>query len=302
MQKKYFLILNPKSRQISKDRSDFLEAFSQHGIEIEEIFELDKSDNLEKQLSTIDPKSSIVLVASGDGAVSSVIDYFAYTEALIGIIPMGTANSFARSLGIPLDLNESLELIKANYFTKIDLGKIGDDYFANTANIGISSLINQSVNDGAKSIFGRSAYLFSAVYHLLFATSFDLTVTDENKIKRKYRSVEILIANGQYQGGINLAPNASLKSNQINLRIIKSGFMSKFKLMVFWIGSVFGQTWFDDIIKDIEGKRFFIETNPKLPVDIDGESGIDTPFEISIAPKAINIIIKKDAYRKINEH
>ncbi|MBC7472273.1 MAG: YegS/Rv2252/BmrU family lipid kinase [candidate division SR1 bacterium] len=300
MQRKYFLILNSKSRKVSKDKSGFLKALSQHGIEIERIFELSDSNNLKKQLSTINPKSSIILIASGDGAVSSVIDYFVYTEALVGIIPMGTANSFARSLGIPSELNDALEVIKANYFTQIDLGKIGNDYFANTANIGISSLINQSVNDSTKSIFGRSAYLFSAVYHLLFAKSFDLVITDENKSKNYFRSVELLIANGQYQGGINLAPNASLKSSQINLRIVKAGFMSKFKLLVFWLGRVFGQTWFKDIIVDLEGKSFLIETKPKLRVDIDGEGGIATPFEISIAPKAINIIIKENASKKIN--
>lgn len=300
MQKKYFLILNSKSRQVSKDKSDFLKAFSQHGIEIEKIFELADPNNLKKQLSTIDPKSSVILVASGDGAVSSVIDYFAYTEALVGIVPMGTANSFARSLGIPLELGDALDVIKANYYTQIDLGKIGNDYFANTANIGISSLINQSVNDSAKSIFGRGAYLFSAVYHLLFAKSFDLVITDENKSKHYFRSLELLIANGQYQGGVNLAPNASLKSSQINLRITKSGFMNKFKLMIFWLGRIFGQTWFEDIIEDFEGKSFLIETKPKLPVDIDGEGSINTPFEISIAPKAINIIIKENASTKIN--
>ena len=115
-----------------------MKAFSRHDIKIEKIFELGDPNKLKKQLSTIDPKSSIILVASGDGAVSSVIDYFAYTDALVGIIPMGTANSFARSLEIPLELDDTLEVIKANYFTKIDLGKIGNDYFANTANIGLS--------------------------------------------------------------------------------------------------------------------------------------------------------------------
>jgi YegS/Rv2252/BmrU family lipid kinase len=298
MQRKFYLIINPKARQISKDKSSFLENFGKHNIQIEEIFELGDPSLLKEQLSRLDPKASTILVASGDGAVSSVIDYFTYSDAIVGIIPMGTANSFARSLGIPLELDSALEVIKDSYFTQIDLGKIGNDYFANTANIGISAAINQSVNDGAKGIFGRSAYLASAFYHLMTAKGFDLVITDENKIKKNYRAVELLIANGKYQGGINLAPNASLKSSQINIRIIKSSFMSKYKLMIFWLGRVFGQHWFDDIIVDFEGKNFFVETVPDLQIDIDGESSINTPFAISVAPKAINIIIQKNELTK----
>jgi YegS/Rv2252/BmrU family lipid kinase len=293
MQKKYYLILNPKSRQISKDKEGFLRAFADHDIRIEKTFQLNNSDNLKVFLAEIEPQSSVVLVASGDGTVSAVIDYFAYTEALVGIIPMGTANSFARSLGIPLDLTESLKVIKSNYYKDIDLGKIGDDYFANTANIGISALINQSVDNNAKSVFGRGAYLLSVFYHLIFAKSFELTITDENKKKHSYKCVEVLIANGKYQGGINLAPKASLENNQIHIRVIKSSFMSKFKLMIFWLGRVFEKTWFDDIVVDFEGKRFLVESNPKLQIDIDGEVGIKTPFNVSVAPKAIKIITKK---------
>lgn len=289
---KYYLIFNPKARQISSDISGFLETFNEHGIHIEEVFELGDPTKLEENLLRVDPRNSVILVASGDGGVSSVIDYFAYSEAVIGIIPMGTANSFARSLGIPLELKEALQVIKDNYYTKIDLGKIGDDYFANTANLGISALINQSVNNSAKSIFGRSAYLASAIYHLITAKGFNLIITDENKIKKEFRAVELLIANGKYQGGINLAPSASLKSSQINLRIINSSFMSKYKLMVFWLGRIFDQNWFEDIIVDLEGTSFYIETVPNLQVDIDGESSIQTPFEITIAPKSINIIIQ----------
>jgi YegS/Rv2252/BmrU family lipid kinase len=298
MNRKFYLILNPKARQISKDKSGFLESFEKHSIQIEDIFELGEPSKLKGELSKLDPKTSTILVASGDGAVSSVIDYFTYSDALVGIIPMGTANSFARSLGIPLELDSALEVIKNGYFTKIDLGKIGNDYFANTANIGISAAINQSVNDGAKGIFGRGAYLVSAVFHLMTAKGFDLIITDENKIKKYYRAVELLIANGKYQGGINLAPNASLNSSQINIRIIKSSFMSKYKLMIFWLGRMFEQHWFSDIIVDLEGKSFFVDTSPNLQVDIDGESSINTPFEISVAPKAINIIIQKNDYTK----
>jgi YegS/Rv2252/BmrU family lipid kinase len=293
MQKKYYLILNPNARQISNDNEGFLKVFADQGIKIEKVFELKKSNNLEKFLSEIEPESSIILVASGDGAVSSVIDHFAYTEAIIGIIPMGTANSFARSLGIPLDLVESLSIIKSNNCVEIDLGKIGDDYFANTANIGISALINQSVDNYAKSVFGRGAYLLSVIYHLIFAKSFGITITDKNNKKHSYKCVEVLIANGKYQGGVNLAPDASLKNNQIHLRIIKSSFMSKFKLMIFWIGRVFEQTWFEDIIVDLKGESFFVETKPILQIDIDGEASVKTPFELSVAPKAIKIITKK---------
>jgi diacylglycerol kinase family enzyme len=90
----------------------------------------------------------MVIVGGGDGTLSSNIDYFKDRDTVFAILPLGTANSFARSLHMPLDLDGAVEVIAHGEPSRIDLGCINGDYFGNSAAIGLSPLIAKSVLQG----------------------------------------------------------------------------------------------------------------------------------------------------------
>ncbi len=79
-----------------------------------------------------------IIVGGGDGTISSVIDSFAHRDVVFGLLPLGTANSFARTLSIPLNLESAVNVIVSGKVVDVDLGKIDDDYFANGAALGLS--------------------------------------------------------------------------------------------------------------------------------------------------------------------
>ena len=78
-------------------------------------------------------KAPMVIVGGGDGSLSSAVDHFIGTNTVFAILPLGTANSFARTLGIPLDLDGAIDVIAKGRRKRIDLGCIDGDYFANAA-------------------------------------------------------------------------------------------------------------------------------------------------------------------------
>src|SRR3546814_2461195 len=80
-------------------------------------------------------------------------------------LPLGTANSFARTLGIPLDLPGAVDVIANGRRARIDLGAINNDYFANVAAIGLPSLVGSTIPDGLKRVLGRHRPPKSAVLH-----------------------------------------------------------------------------------------------------------------------------------------
>jgi hypothetical protein len=72
-----------------------------------------------------------IIVGGGDGTISSVVDHFANTRLLFGVLPLGTANSFARTLGIPVNLEGAIDVLINGKVADVYLGKINEDYFAN---------------------------------------------------------------------------------------------------------------------------------------------------------------------------
>jgi diacylglycerol kinase family enzyme len=105
----------------------------------------------------------MVIVGGGDGSLSSAIDEFVGHDCVFALLPLGTANSFARTLGIPLDLDGAIATIATGRRRRLDLGIINGDYFANAAALGVSPLIGETVPHNLKRHAGRLGYLVWAI-------------------------------------------------------------------------------------------------------------------------------------------
>ena len=99
-----------------------------------------------------------IILGGGDGTISSVVDHFAYASVVFGVLPLGTANSFARTLGIPLDLAGAIDVLVNGKVANIDLAKINEDYFANGSSIGMPAIVGRATPHSLKKWLGRGAY------------------------------------------------------------------------------------------------------------------------------------------------
>jgi diacylglycerol kinase (ATP) len=107
------------------------------GIAITASYPVRHPDRLPEGVkAAIRHKGDLVIVGGGDGTISSIIDYFAYQDVVFGLLPLGTGNSFARTLGNPLTLEGAIDIIANGKVVDVDLGKVNDDYFANVISIG----------------------------------------------------------------------------------------------------------------------------------------------------------------------
>ncbi len=179
----------------------------------------------------------LIIVGGGDGTISSVVDYFAYRDVVLGILPLGTANSFARALGIPLDLAGAAEILTGGgKVADVDLGRINDDYFANTAAIGLPALVGRNMPHGLKRYFGKAGYILVGAALFARHTPFRAVLTaGRREIARIEDALDILIANGPYQGGVKVADEADPESRDLVIRIVKGG--RKTNLLKTWAAS-----------------------------------------------------------------
>jgi YegS/Rv2252/BmrU family lipid kinase len=237
-------------------------------------------------------KPDLLILGGGDGTISGLVDLMVGHDVILGVLPLGTANSFSRTLGIPLTIEGAVEVIRAGHTRRIDLGMIDGDYFANCAAMGISPQIAETVPHGLKKVLGMVGYLGWASYQFAKFRPFILHV-DDGTTKRKMRVVEVRISNGPYHGGTWLVDEASVNSGEIVVQAVRGHY--KRGLVKNWALSFFGHEARHHDTISFSGKEVHIDTEPRLPISIDGEVLAKTPITARIAAGVIEVMAPPEA-------
>jgi YegS/Rv2252/BmrU family lipid kinase len=232
-------------------------------------------------------KPDLLILGGGDGTVSGLVDLMVGHNVILGVLPLGTANSFARTLGIPLDIEGAVEVIRNGAPRRIDLGMIDGDYFANCAAMGISPQIAETVPHGLKKILGRIGYLGWATYQFTRFKPFTLIV-GEGSGETRLRVVEVRISNGPYHGGTELVDAAEVDSGEIVVQAVGGHF--KRRLVKNWAASFLRHESRHEEVTNFHGKSLKIRTEPPLPISIDGEVLAHTPVTAKIAAGIIEVM------------
>ncbi len=232
-------------------------------------------------------KPDLVILGGGDGTISGLVDLLVGHDVVLGVLPLGTANSFARTLGIPLTVEGAVEVIRAGHRRRIDLGMIDGDYFANCAAIGISPQIAETVPHGLKKVLGMVGYLGWASYQFGRFKPFTLHV-DDGTTKRKLRVVEVRISNGPYHGGTWLVDEAAVDSGEIVVQAVRGHY--KRKLAYNWAASFFGLKERHHDTISFSGHKVTVDTDPPMPISIDGEVLAKTPVTARVAAAVIEVM------------
>ena len=286
------LIVNAKSRKGQKlfkracKRLDTLPfSVDAHAVQ--------KPEHLERTVKrALAKKPDLVILGGGDGTVSGLVDLLVGQDVILGVLPLGTANSFARTLGLPLDVDGAIDVLANGVPKRIDLGMIDGDYFANCAAMGLSPQIAETVPHNLKKVLGRIGYLGWAGLQYLRFRPFILTVDDGAEEKRM-RVVEVRISNGPYHGGTWLVDEAKIDSGQIVVQAVTGRYRRT--LLKNWFANILGLSARHHDTITFSGRNLKIDTRPNLPISIDGEVLAHTPVHARIAPGAIRVMVPRDS-------
>ena len=287
------LVVNTRSRSGRDLYAEARKLLTRRGLRIEAAYPVRDPGRLPEIVhGAIAQGHKLIVVGGGDGTISSVVDHFAYRDAALGILPLGTANSFARALGIPLDLAGAAEILTGGgKIADVDLGLLNDDYFANTAAIGLPALVGRSLPHGLKRWFGKFGYILTGAVLFARHKPFRAVLTEASReIARIDDALDILIANGPYQGGVKVADEAHPESRDLVIRIVKGG--RKTDLLRTWARPILN-TRAADFTEIIRAADLVIATDPPYYVSIDGEVVTRTPVRVSVARQALLLIVPK---------
>jgi YegS/Rv2252/BmrU family lipid kinase len=230
----------------------------------------------------------MIIVGGGDGSLSSTVDDIVDRDVVFALLPLGTANSFARTLGIPLDLDGAIETIANGKRRRVDLGMIDDDYFANAAAIGLSPMIGETVPHNLKRYLGVFGYLLWALWCLVRFAPFKLIV-EENGQTHSLWATEVRIFNGRFHGGVELADDAEVDSGEIVIQAVTG--KSLFRLAWDWFAKYFRLRSRNDTTVEFHAEELRLDTRPHHKISIDGEVLARTPVRVRAAHKAIEVVV-----------
>jgi YegS/Rv2252/BmrU family lipid kinase len=290
--KEAVLIVNAHSRRGRDLFRSAVEKLREAGVTLTASYAVRNPDKLiPKVREAVRQGAPMVIVGGGDGSLSSVVDEVVDRDCVFALLPLGTANSFARTLGIPLELDGAIRTIATGRRRRIDLGMIDEDYFANCAAMGLSPMIGEGIPHQLKRYLGRVGYLIWASWCLARFHAFRLTVRGDG-IDETLWATEVRIANGGHHGGVELIESAELDSGQIVVQAVVGRRASS--LVWDWFAKYWKLPARHRTTREFHGTRLTIETRPRQRISIDGEVLAKTPVVAQVAQCAIEVVVPAD--------
>jgi len=284
--KQAILVVNAGSRRGAELFAEARDKLIAAGIELLDAKKCKTAKSMDTAIKQALKKAPMVIVGGGDGSLSSFVDYFIGKEVVFALLPLGTANSFARTMGVPLDLDGAVDVIAKGEARKIDVGCINGDYFLNAAAMGLAPKVAESVPHGLKRTLGRLGYLIWAGWSAANFRAFRVKLDDGKRTWRMW-ATEVRIANGRFHGGIELIENADLKSGEIVVQIVTGRSIAKLGWSYFALAIKLKAR--HQTVREFVASEFTLSTRPKMKVSIDGEIGEETPLKISALPDGVTI-------------
>ena len=239
----------------------------------------------------------LLILGGGDGSVSSVVDFLAHHHVVLGLLPLGTANDFARTLGIPSDIEGACQTIAAGKTVDVDLGLAGDNYFVNVASVGLGVEATRALSPWMKKSVGPLAYPAAAIKAFLSHEPFSAKLTfpdgDHEPVEHE-RLLQVAVGNGRfYGGGMVVAPESGIDDRNLDVYAIELGRHRDLIGVARYLKS--GDFIRNESVTQYRTERVRIETDPELAVNIDGEVVTRTPQDFSVAHNALKVLVPPDS-------
>ena len=285
------LLINGHSRQGREQFEKTISLLREAGVPIKEaILARDKAETKRLLEREIAEGAQMVIAGGGDGTLSMCANYLAGTPVALAALPLGTGNTFARSVGLPLKLEDAIQTIAEGHIEAIDVGKCNGEVFLNSVSLGFSASLAGALTGEVKKKLGLLAWPVTGIKMASRHRPLRLRVSSEQQTFVA-RTHQLMVANGRYvAGNFKASKRASVQDNELTVFVLGGASRGEF------IKAAFSWAFRHDF--NGPGTHFF-ETQ-KLTVrslgraataNVDGETDFKTPLEIEVWPRALRVVV-----------
>lgn len=234
-----------------------------------------------------------IVAGGGDGTVNAVAARLLDSDTVLGVLPLGTLNHFARDLGIPFELDAAVAIMAVDHVARVDVGQVDDAIFLNNSSMGLYPRMVADREHARKRLgLGKWPALARATWHALrHPSTFQAVVcVDDKQLER--RTPFIFVGNNAYVlEGFGIGQRTRLDAGLLSLYVLRP----KSTLGLVWLGvrALFGIGSHADDFDAFQAGDFRIESaHPSIDVAMDGEvRRLHTPVHYRIRPRALRVLV-----------
>ncbi|MGH6912756.1 MAG: lipid kinase [Geminicoccales bacterium] len=287
-QRTALLFANVASRQGATDLAPAIEALQAGGVRI-----LDRRTPDIQRLGTwiVEHRSDVdlAIIGGGDGTLNAAAEALIETGLPLGILPLGTANDLARTLGIPADPVGAARVIAEARIHRIDLGRVNGKHFFNVASLGLSVHVARQLGVEVKRRWGVLGYPLTLWRAISGRRSLPARIVCDG-MSMHVRSMQISIGNGRhYGGGMTIAADAAIDDGALDLVIVAP--QGVWELMRNLPALLWGRHESARRIRHWRCREIEIHTVRPIAINTDGEVTTHTPAKIDVVPGAIPVFV-----------
>ena len=260
------------------------------------------NDDLNVALKHIDQSYEHILIAGGDGTLNRVITAMKNNNINIpiGILPSGTANDFAKMLGINQSLKTACEQILNGDTVNVDLGIANDKYFINVLSTGLFTDVSKKTPTYLKNTFGKLAYYVGGVQELPNFKKMRVKIIGDN-IYFDDTALILFVFNGRTAGNFPISKSSSVTDGLLDVIIVKADSFGDSVLTA--LHFVTGSTKkYPKGVIHFKTSKLEIEFEEQTYFDVDGEMGPCAPLKVECLKENISVIIPKNCKHKLTNN
>ncbi len=292
------LVVNAGSRRTARVRPRLARMLAEAGVRLMRDVTVVAPGALPDALGeALALRPDLLVVGGGDGTVTTAAAMLAHRDVALGVLPLGTTNNVARSLGLPLTVRGAVRALAAARVAEVDLGRLhltdGDPdgvvLFANLVSLGVSVEVARRAPRRLKRWLGRAAYAATALAVLPGHQPITVTLTGLGS-SRRFLTHQLNLANGRFHAGRPLAREAAIDDHR--LHVYRLGGASRASLVLATARHVLaGARRSEDDDAFLVTAAVSVDTDPPLALDVDGEVRGHTPFAVSVAESALRVVV-----------
>jgi YegS/Rv2252/BmrU family lipid kinase len=243
----------------------------------------------------------LVVVGGGDGTMTAAAGRVAGTNVVLGVLPLGTANDFARTLEIPSNLAEACAAVADGKVVDIDLGRTNGEPFLNVASVGLSVAVTEALSPRLKRYIGPLAYsiatLTAYARHKAFRARLEFPEADHEPMELD-SLLQVAVGNGRHYGGGNtVSPTAGIDDHTLDIYAILAGPLREHVSIARLLKD--GSFIKHDRVYHLTTRRVRLVADQPLPVNLDGEIATTTPTDFTVQRNAVHVVGPQNSTRAL---
>ena len=291
------VLVNGASRRGVAAYPAVLAGLASAGVEVCRAELVDPTDLVVAVTRAVDGGCTLLLVGGGDGTIGAVAGLLAEVPSgrrpVLGVLPLGTANDFARTLDLPAAVPAAITVLATGKVVDIDLGQANGLPFLNVASLGLSVGATHALRPALKRRLGPLAYPLAALVayrqHIPFRARLEFPESDHATLELA-DLLQVGVGNGRHYGGGNtVAPDAGIDDSTLDVYAIGAGRLRDHLSLTRLLRD--GSVVEHHRVQHLVTRSMVLTTDEPLEVNLDGEIATRTPVRFGVRRNAVEVVV-----------